>query len=658
MARIPLAINLESRTGSLTNARIVNGYVDKNANGELKVFKRPGLVLQDDTGNNTGSGLFVPPITTSGDPAQFTSFNVTESMYMLAGSGTGGGGDGGANVSNFFVVTPAVLPSTNDHWKRWDGVVSGGAPALGVDDGALANCLTNYAPISSTPVRVCVRDDGGRYYVHSPEGGVSGDLETSLRSVTDKPTTVAVGSYDGDGNAVFDASDEGNVTNAGWAMASWSVAADGTIFIKLPTTAYTWDGTTLTQVTDTDYPDDTVRGVVNLNGRFYVMDIFGTIWNSAEDDPTSWGATDFITAEFEPDAGVCLARHGQYIVAFGRYTTEAFYDAGNATASPLSPVDNAVLLIGCAHANSVAQIESSIVWVAQQKAQDAGSHKGRFVVVMEGFSYRRVSTPDIERILDTDDFEEVYATVVTISGRAFYLLTLLDTDTTLVYDFQSQLWYEWKLSTVGSAVSVSSLTQSGGTATATTGSAHGFSDGDQVTIAGATPSGFNLTVNITVTSLTTFTYPVSSALSSPATGTITATGYTLGAMDIVASVNFGGQQVVQRRLDGSLYYLDVTQANDDGAPIDFSIVTPQLDDGNNDVKRMGRIELIGDKVDTTVLIRTTDDDYATWTNYRRFDNDLERVGGARWGTYRRRAIQIRQTLSAQVRYTAIEYKGN
>lgn len=71
------------------------------------------------------------------------------------------------------------------------------------------------------------------------------------------------------------------------------------------------------------------------------------------------------------------------------------------------------------------------------------------------------------------------------------------------------------------------LTQSGGTATFTTSSAHNMETGDSVTITGATPDGYNGTVDVTVTSSTTFTYSVSSSLASSATGTITVKSNTI-----------------------------------------------------------------------------------------------------------------------------------
>lgn len=66
------------------------------------------------------------------------------------------------------------------------------------------------------------------------------------------------------------------------------------------------------------------------------------------------------------------------------------------------------------------------------------------------------------------------------------------------------------------------ITRNSTTATVTTTNAHGLSTGNNVTIAGATPAGYNLTTAITVASATTFTYTVNGSLTTPATGTITA----------------------------------------------------------------------------------------------------------------------------------------
>ncbi len=72
-------------------------------------------------------------------------------------------------------------------------------------------------------------------------------------------------------------------------------------------------------------------------------------------------------------------------------------------------------------------------------------------------------------------------------------------------------------------LSISSLTQSGGTALAICTTAHGLATGTTVTVSGAVQSGYNISAQISVESTTSFSYSVDAATISPATGTIIAT---------------------------------------------------------------------------------------------------------------------------------------
>lgn len=69
-------------------------------------------------------------------------------------------------------------------------------------------------------------------------------------------------------------------------------------------------------------------------------------------------------------------------------------------------------------------------------------------------------------------------------------------------------------------LTIDSLTQSSGTATATVSAGHQLVTGDRVYISGADQSGYNGDFNVTVTNSTTFTFSVNSSTVSPATGTI------------------------------------------------------------------------------------------------------------------------------------------
>ena len=70
--------------------------------------------------------------------------------------------------------------------------------------------------------------------------------------------------------------------------------------------------------------------------------------------------------------------------------------------------------------------------------------------------------------------------------------------------------------------SVTSLTRSGTTATATISSTAGMRVGDAITFSGATQAGYNATFQITALTSTTIQFKVSSSLAATATGTMTA----------------------------------------------------------------------------------------------------------------------------------------
>lgn len=78
------------------------------------------------------------------------------------------------------------------------------------------------------------------------------------------------------------------------------------------------------------------------------------------------------------------------------------------------------------------------------------------------------------------------------------------------------------------SVTLSSLVVSGGVATATVDTGHGFIDFTVVLVAGATPSGLNGEKRITVTGANTFTFDATGISNQTATGTITAKMAPLG----------------------------------------------------------------------------------------------------------------------------------
>lgn len=70
------------------------------------------------------------------------------------------------------------------------------------------------------------------------------------------------------------------------------------------------------------------------------------------------------------------------------------------------------------------------------------------------------------------------------------------------------------------SLSITSITQTGGVATATTDSPHLWGNAPKVLISGANETGYNVEATATITGPSTFTFPVAGGTASPATGTL------------------------------------------------------------------------------------------------------------------------------------------
>lgn len=392
----------------------------------------------------------------------------------------------------------------------------------------------------------------------------------------------------------------------------------------------------------------TVPGIVYLDNTFYVMSSNAVIYGSELNDALTWNALNFIGANIEPGAGKALAKTQNYVIAFKEWSTEFFYDAANATGSPLSTVGNGFNLIGCANGDSVANLDGILFWVSQTR------QKGRGVHMMQGLNEQQISTPDIERILNLSTLATIYSFGVKIAGHAFYILTLVDQNITLVFDLVSKQWAQWSSLTAGSPVNVSSITLSGTTATVTTAAAHGLSDGDPVNIAGANQAAYNGIKVITYVDSTHFTFQTTAGTTTPATGTITATPYTETYFKYTKYVNALSKDLVQHESNGTLCELVETAYSDVGNPVNVLIRTGKIDGGTTTIKPFPSYELIGNKVSGMAYIRHSDDDYVTNSTYRSVDLSAERSIIRRCGAARRRSIEVRYLGSTALQLAAID----
>jgi hypothetical protein len=202
--------------------------------------------------------------------------------------------------------------------------------------------------------------------------------------------------------------------------------------------AYNYDGASgLVLINDIDFPAAFVKGWSYLNGVTYVGTTAARIQGSATNDPTSWDPLNVLVAQIEPDAGVALNKQLVYTVMLKQWSTEFFYDAGNATGSPLGSVQGAKIGYGCAHQDSVQRIDDSLFWLSTNRS---ASHQ---VVKLEGLKATVVSYDPIERLLDKVDLTTIYSFTLRNIGHRFYVLTSVASNITLAYDIDENMWWQW-----------------------------------------------------------------------------------------------------------------------------------------------------------------------------------------------------------------------
>lgn len=390
----------------------------------------------------------------------------------------------------------------------------------------------------------------------------------------------------------------------------------------------------------------TVPGIVYLDGYFFVMDEDAVIYGCELGDVTDWNALNFIAANTEPGSGIAITKSRSYVIALKAWSTEFFYDAGNAVGSPLTPIISSFSLVGCASGSSVVRINDSVMWVSKTR------QRGRSVHVMEGLEQRKISTTSVDRILNTSSLANVYAYGIGISGHMLYVLGLVDLDITLVYDIVSGVWGQWTSLTARTSKSCT-ITSANGIATVVC-AGHGIEDGDPATIAGANQSEYNGIQQMSRIDGDTLQFVVSTDAVTPATGTITLVGYDESYFKFTKYVNCGGRDLVLHESNGHLYEMSDAVYVDGAAPINMVARTSKFDGGNNKEKTNSRLEVIGNRNGGVAMMRRSDNDYESNSLFRFISLDSERPALRRLGSFKRRSFEFRHVTDSPVQASELE----
>lgn len=344
------------------------------------------------------------------------------------------------------------------------------------------------------------------------------------------------------------------------------------LFFDNGVTAYNYDPVGgLAAVTDVNFTAPRVKGSAYLDASTYVMNSSAVIQASALNDTTSWPSLNVLTAQIEPDGGVAVGKQLVYVVAFKQWTTELFYDAANATGSPLGPVQGAKINYGCLHQDSVQDIDGVLVWLSVNRSAAPQ------IVLMDNLKAEVVSTKPVERLLKGLDYTTVYSWSFKEEGHRFYILTIKNSNLTLAYDLAERRWAQWT-----------------------------DTSGNYVPIVAAT---YDSTL----------------------------------------------RHIWQHESNGNLYYGSRAYTNDANSIITADIYPPVFDGGTKRNKLMNQMGFVTDQTPGSILlVRKSDDDYQSWSNFRSVDLSRKHPVLTNCGSFRRRAYHMRHQCNTSMRLMAVE----
>ena len=461
-------------------------------------------------------------------------------------------------------------------------------------------------------------------------------------------------------------------------------------FMKNTTNAYHYNGTTLSAITDANYPALTVWGVGYLDGYVFVVDPSGSIWNSNTGDCTTWPAT-YIAANASADPAVAIASYLNYIVVFLTNTTQFFYDAGNATGSPLLPQLNATANVGCVVGSSISASDNTLVWIGQTR------QFGRSVYILNSGVPQPISDQYVDRILNTASLTGVSSFFIKIVGHAFYVLTVQGLNITLVLDMLTQKWHLWSSTAYNSAYTSPTMivTNSNNVLTATAiVNNHGLQNGDVILVNGG---GIDISLlgvivpNVVDTNTLQWTAQ-NVAIDSALIG-VSPIQFINSTSGLINFVSNGGQQInfypnaspfitptgslsiqscsnnfftalyyastangdlLLDQSSGVIYKIDENAVNDNGVFIYGNIRTPAIDFGNNKTKFYNLMEVVADKVPEVAFLGYTNDDYQSYKYFRPILLNSYRSQLRRGAQARRRAWSIVYLGYSSARFYQLE----
>lgn len=208
------------------------------------------------------------------------------------------------------------------------------------------------------------------------------------------------------------------------------IATDGTSLHQITV------GLVLTTCAAPDLPAATLPYPVFLDGYLFLAKAESAeVFNSDLNDPFLWTPGNIIVAEMRADLVQRIAILNNYLVVFGTNSIEYFWDAGNATGSPLQRNDTPIKLNS--FLGGFAQHGNEIYFIGENNAGQPEVYR------LKDFKLEELANYTVSRYLNTvtDTLATWEGAIVTCQGHAVYLVVA--GQVTYACDTETKTWTRW-----------------------------------------------------------------------------------------------------------------------------------------------------------------------------------------------------------------------
>ncbi len=223
------------------------------------------------------------------------------------------------------------------------------------------------------------------------------------------------------------------------------------------TNVSTWneDGSTFANAAALGITIVPTGGLVYLDGYLFAIADNRRIYNSTAGGVfTTWATTDFIDAEIYPDICLYLAKHKNYLVAFGENSTEFFYDGANEVGSPLTRQATYASRIGCHivenQYKATCNIQDDIYFIG--KSPDDTLSLAR----VRDFKTQLVDSAALSRVLNSPNDTRIFSIETwTVNNTPQILIKIASSGgeaTSIVYNPDTDAWWTINNSDIGGSV--------------------------------------------------------------------------------------------------------------------------------------------------------------------------------------------------------------